>query len=78
MSGRGEALAVWALATFHASAFVAVALLVLYAGGGLGSALQGLNTAVGLGLFVALWATTYVATRNALRGARSCAARADR
>ena len=68
MSDRGERLVVWAFATFHASAFALVILLVVYRGGGLGQALQGLNTAVGLGLFLALWSTTYVATRQALRG----------
>lgn len=57
-----------AFSTFHATTFLLVPLLLLYRGGGLGNTLQGLNTAVGLGLFVALWATTHVATRQALRG----------
>lgn len=65
---QGELLVIWAFATFHAAAFVLVLLLLIYRGGGLGQALQGLNTAVGLGLFLALWTTTYVATRRALRG----------
>lgn len=65
---QGERLVIWAFATFHAAAFVLVLLLLVYRGGGLGKALQGLNTAVGLGLFLALWTTTYVATRGALRG----------
>ena len=68
MNARGERLIAWAFATFHASAFALVLLLLVYRGGGLGLALQGLNTAVGVGLFVALWTTTYIATRQALRG----------
>jgi hypothetical protein len=68
MSPRGEGVLVWGLATFHASTFVLVAVLLIYRGGGLGQALEGLNTLLGLALFVALWTTTYVATRNALRG----------
>lgn len=65
---RSERLVVLAFATFHATAFVLIGFLIAYRGGGLGQTLQGLNTAVGLGLFIALWATTYIATRNALRG----------
>jgi hypothetical protein len=68
MNDRGERLIAWAFATFHASAFVLVILLLVYRAGGLGQALQGLNTAVGLGLFLALWTTTFIATRQALRG----------
>ena len=65
---RGESTIVWGFATFHASAFVLVALFLQYRTGGLGLTLQQLNTELGLGLFVALWATTFIATRNALRG----------
>jgi hypothetical protein len=61
-------LLTWALATFHATVFVLVIVLFAYSGGGLGPALGGLNTFVGLGLFVALWATTYATTSRALRG----------
>lgn len=61
-------LVTWALATFHATTFVVAIVLFAYAGGGLGQALGGLNTFVGLGLFVALWATTYVTTAKALAG----------
>lgn len=68
MRREGEGLVIWAFATFHASVFVLIALVVAYRGGGLGQALQSLNTAVGLGLFIALWITTYVATRNAFTG----------
>jgi hypothetical protein len=58
----------WSLATFHTTVFVLVIVLFAYSGGGLGGALGGLNTFAGLGLFVALWATTYVTTARALRG----------
>jgi hypothetical protein len=61
-------LLTWALATFHATVFVLVIVLFGYSGGGLGGALGGLNTFVGLGLFVALWATTYLTTSRALKG----------
>jgi hypothetical protein len=61
-------LVTWSLATFHATVFVLAIVLFGYSGGGLGGALGGLNTFVGLGLFVALWATTYLTTSRALRG----------
>jgi hypothetical protein len=61
-------LVTWSLATFHATVFVLVIVLFGYSGGGLGGALGGLNTFVGLGLFLALWATTYFTTSRALRG----------
>jgi uncharacterized membrane protein (DUF485 family) len=61
-------LLTWALATFHATVFVLAILLFAYSRGGLGSALSGLNTFVGLGLFLALWATTYITTSRALQG----------
>jgi hypothetical protein len=59
---------VWGLATFHTVAFVLLLLVLLYAGGSLGSLLQGLNTELGFGLFGALWATNWLCTRRALRG----------
>jgi hypothetical protein len=61
-------LLTWSLATFHTTVFVLVIVLFAYSGGGLGGALGGLNTFAGLGLFLALWATTYVTTARALRG----------
>jgi hypothetical protein len=61
-------LVTWSLATFHATTFVIAIVLLAYSRGGLGGALAGLNTFVGLGLFVALWATTYVTTSRALQG----------
>jgi hypothetical protein len=61
-------LLTWSLATFHTTVFVLIIVLFAYSGGGLGGALGGLNTFAGLGLFMALWATTYVTTARALRG----------
>jgi hypothetical protein len=58
----------WTLATFHASAFVLLVVFFLYTRDALGPALAGLNTLLGLALFVALWATTYLTTCRALQG----------
>ena len=63
----GRRLTAWGLATFHAAGFVLVLLVPLYAAGGLGTLLQGLNTATGLALFGALWAASWLCTRQALR-----------
>jgi hypothetical protein len=64
----GRTLATWALATFHATFFVLAFVLLFYSGGRFGYTLASLNTVVGLGLFVALWATTLFTTRGAFRG----------
>src|SRR5437868_6126406 len=61
-------LLTWSLATFHRTVFVRGIVLFACSGGGLGGALGGLNTFAGLGLFVALWVTTYVTTSRALKG----------
>jgi len=61
-------LVTWSLATFHATAFVLAIVLFAYSRDALGGGLSSLNTFVGLGLFVALWATTYLTTSRALRG----------
>ena len=71
-------LVTWSLATFHATLFVLVIVLFGYRGGGLGGALGGLNTFVGLGLFLALWATTYLTTSRALKGLDLIASARDR
>ncbi len=67
-AARGEDTIVWAFATFHVSAFVLVAVFLQFRTGALGLTLQGLNTGIGLALFVALWTTTFIATRGALGG----------
>ena len=61
-------LVTWSLATFHATAFVLAIVLFAYSRDALGAGLSGLNTFVGLGLFMALWATTYLTTSQALKG----------
>ena len=71
-------LVTWSLATFHATVFVLIIVVGAYSGGGLGAALGGLNTFVGLGLFVALWATTYLTTSRALKGLDLIGAARDR
>src|SRR6267143_56862 len=58
----------WSLATFHATFFVLAIVLFVYSRDALGAGLGGLNPFVGLGLFVALWVTTYVTTSRALEG----------
>lgn len=64
----GMNLLTWTLATFHTTVFVLAIVLFAYSRGALGAGLSGLNTLVGLGLFVALWATTYLTTSRALEG----------
>jgi hypothetical protein len=68
-----------ALATFHTSLLVLVVLGLVYFDGGLGDALDDLNTVVGLGLFVDLWLITWMTTAEALRriGWPSLVRRAD-
>lgn len=75
---EAQRIVVWALATFHASGFVLAIVLFAYSRDALAPALGGLNTMVGLGLFVALWATTYVTTSRALRGLDVLGSAADR
>lgn len=61
-------LVTWSLATFHTTVFVVAIVLFAYSRDALGAGLSGLNMFVGLGLFVALWATTYLTTARALDG----------
>ncbi|WP_276281792.1 hypothetical protein [Halorussus caseinilyticus] len=62
-----DPLVVWALASFHTAALVAVLVAALYLAGPLGDLLGGLDTLVGLALYLALWASTWWTTRRALR-----------
>ncbi|MFB6101652.1 MAG: hypothetical protein ABEJ73_03730 [Haloplanus sp.] len=60
---------VWALSSFHAAALLVAPLLPLHAVGALGSLLQGVSTAAGLGLYVALWGITWWTNRRWLAAA---------
>ncbi len=60
-------LLVWGLGTFHAVSLVLLLLVLVYSAGGLGSALQGLSTALGFLLFGALWGTSWFCTGRAAR-----------
>jgi len=71
-------LVTWSLATFHATVFVLVIVLFVYSRDALGAGLSGLNTFVGLGLFLTLWATTYATTSRALKGLDLIASPRDR
>lgn len=65
LAGADDPLVVGALATFHAAALVAALVGGLYlAGPPLGELLDGLRTSVGLGLYLALWATTWWTNRR--------------
>lgn len=57
-----------ALGTFHTALSSLVVLQFAFRSGGLGGNLADLNTIVGLGLFVALWAIVTAASTCALRG----------
>ncbi len=63
----GDSLVVWALASFHTAALVAVLVVALYLFGPVNWALSGLGTVEGLGLYLALWALTWWATRGVVR-----------
>ena len=62
-----DPLVVWALASFHTATLTVLALAALYLDGAVGDLLAGLETTVGLGLYLALWAVAWWATRNVLR-----------
>lgn len=60
--GPPTSLTAWTLATTNTVAFVLAALLPAYASGGLSDVLPSLNTAVGVVVFLALWAVVAVTT----------------
>ncbi|UPW00158.1 hypothetical protein M0R88_16795 [Halorussus gelatinilyticus] len=60
-----DPLVVWALASFHTAALTAVLVGAIYLSGALGDLLSGLDTLLGLGLYLGLWATTWWTTRRA-------------
>jgi len=60
-----DPLVVWALASFHTATLTALLVGGVYLSGALGDLLGGLDTLVGLGLYLGLWATTWWTTRRA-------------
>ncbi|AZH23954.1 hypothetical protein [Haloplanus aerogenes] len=60
----------WTLASFHTTTFLVAPLLLLYAVDALGSLLQGVHTATGLGLYLALWGLTFWTNRRWLARTR--------
>lgn len=60
-----DPLVVWALASFHTATLTALLVGALYLSGALGDLLGGLDTLIGLGLYLGLWATTWWTTRRA-------------
>ncbi|WP_135825685.1 hypothetical protein [Halorussus ruber] len=62
-----DPLVVWALASFHTAALVALLVAALYLAGPLGDLLSALDTAVGLTLYLGLWAATWWTNRRAFR-----------
>lgn len=64
---RADPLVVWALASFHTAGLTALLVVGLYLAGPLGDLLAGLDTLVGLGLYLALWVGTWWTTRRTLR-----------
>ena len=61
-----DSLDAFALATFHVTALSTASLALLHRFGAVGDALEGLDTAVGIVLFVVLWGIVLWATRQAL------------
>lgn len=67
-SPRDNRLLIWCLSGFQTAGLVLVLVALLYRADELGETLDDLNTAVGLGLYIALWATNWWATRKAVEG----------
>ncbi|WP_198661968.1 hypothetical protein, partial [Halorussus litoreus] len=64
LAGADDPLVVLALATFHTALLVAAIVAGLHFAGPLGELLDGLQTSLGLGLYIALWATTWWTNRR--------------
>lgn len=62
-----DPLVVWALSSFHTAALVALLVVGLYLAGPLGDLLSGLDTVVGLALYLGLWVATWWTNRRAFR-----------
>lgn len=63
---ESESLIVWSLGAFHAATLVAVLVALGHTAGALGDLLGGLNTVVGLALYLFLWGLSWGATRSVL------------
>lgn len=63
---ESESLIVWSLGAFHAATLVAVLVALGHTAGALGDLLGGLNTVVGLALYLLLWGLSWGATRSVL------------
>jgi hypothetical protein len=66
VSGDGDPLLAWCLASFHASALVALPVAAAHAidPRAVGDLLGGLGTGVGLGLYLVLWGATWATNRR--------------
>ena len=58
---------VWSLATFRTTSFMIGVIMSLHGRGSLAGSLRRLDTTTGFGLFLVVWATTWLATRRGLR-----------
>jgi hypothetical protein len=65
---RGTTLIAFALGVLHTVTLLVALGWLAYRGGGLGNALAGIGTAVGLAIFVGLWGVIGVFTLRAVRG----------
>ena len=70
VSSAPDPLLRWVLASFHAAVLLVAPLTLLYAVDALGSLLQGVHTATGLGLYLALWGLTWWTNGRWLAAAR--------
>jgi hypothetical protein len=59
-------LHVWSLATFRTTSFMIGVIISLHVRGSLPGSLRRLDTSTGFGLFLVIWATTWLATRRGL------------
>ena len=64
-------LRTWSLATFHTVSFVVAVVVGFHVRGTLATSLSRLDTSLGAGSFLMLWALTWTATRAGLRALES-------
>jgi hypothetical protein len=64
-------LRTWSLATFHTVSFVGAVVVGIHVRGTLATSLSHLDTLLGVGFFLILWALTWTATRAGLRALES-------